>query len=178
MKWGKWKFRGWLSLKITRISKWNFCDLNILPLRKDVSRHLHHHSSFFPGGISQKILPIIREWSSLKLKILFWAFFLHGDFAALLPTFSFVSQLMHQSFETPAPSHSGLSGAFTFNSSESEWSPRFPGTKVSGAVPHLYFSTHSTPFVKQLTIAKHNTLVKKQCWQAWNKQIDLWAACK
>ena len=53
-----------------------------------------------------------------------------------------------------------------------------PGDKVSGAVHHLYFSTHGTPFVKQLIIAKHNTLVKKHCWKAWNKQIDLWAACK
>ena len=35
-----------------------------------------------------------------------------------------------------------------------------PGTKVSGAFPHLYFSTHVTPFEKQLIVAKHNTLVK------------------
>ena len=53
--------------------------------------------------------------------------------------------IMHQSFETPAPPHSGLSGAFTFYASESEWSPRFPGTKVSGVFPRPYFSTHGTP---------------------------------
>ena len=68
---------------------------------------------------------------------------------------------MHQSFETPAPTHSGLSEAFTFYASESELSPRFPGTKVSGAFPRPYFSAHGTPFVKQLIIAKRNTLVKK-----------------
>ena len=68
---------------------------------------------------------------------------------------------MHQSFETPAPPHSGLSGAFTFYASESEQSPRFQGTKVSGAFPRPYFSTRGTPFVKQLIIAKCNTLVKK-----------------
>ena len=33
--------------------------------------------------------------------------------------------------------------------------------KVSGASPRPYFSTHGTPFVKQLIIAKRNTLVKK-----------------
>jgi len=33
--------------------------------------------------------------------------------------------------------HSGLSGAFTFYASESEWSPRFPGTKVSGTFQHM-----------------------------------------
>ena len=38
-------------------------------------------------------------------------------------------KFMHQSFETPAPPHSGFSGAFTFYASESEWSPRFPGPK-------------------------------------------------
>ena len=80
----------------------------------------------------------------------------------------------------PPPNNSGLSGAFTFYASESEWSPRFLGTKVSGAFPRPYFSTHSYsgPFVKQLIIAKRNTLVKKHCWQPWNKQIDLWAASK
>ena len=41
-----------------------------------------------------------------------------------------------------------------------------------------YFSTHGTPFVKQLIIAKRSTLVKKHCWQPWNKQFDLWAASK
>ena len=86
--------------------------------------------------------------------------------------------VMHQAFETPAPPHSGLSGAFTFYANESEWSPRFPWTKVSGAYPRPYFSTHGTPFVKQLIIAKRNTVVKKHCWQQWNKQIDLWAASK
>jgi len=40
-----------------------------------------------------------------------------------------------------------------------------PGTKVSGAFPHPYFSTNGTPFEKQLIIAKHNTLVKEHCWQ-------------
>ena len=84
---------------------------------------------------------------------------------------------MYQSFETPAPPLSGLSGAFTFDVSESEWSPRFLGIKVSDAFPRPYVSTHSTPFVKQLIIAKCNTLVKRHCWQ-WNKQIDLWAASK
>ena len=59
---------------------------------------------------------------------------------------------MHQPFETPAPPpHLGLSGAFTFYASESEWSPQFPGTKVSGAFPCPYFLTHGTPFVKQLS---------------------------
>ena len=57
--------------------------------------------------------------------------------------------------------YSGLSGAFTFYASEGEWSPRFPGTKVGGAFPRPFFSTHGTPFVKQLIIAKRNTLVKK-----------------
>ena len=60
---------------------------------------------------------------------------------------------MHQSFETPVPPHSGLSEAFTFYATESEPSPWFPGTKVSGAVPLPYFSTHGTLFVKQLLAA-------------------------
>ena len=76
------------------------------------------------------------------------------------------------------PPNCGLSGTFTFYASESEWSPRFPGTKVSGAFLRPYFSTHGTPFVKQLIIAKRNTLVKRHCWQPWNKWIDLWAASK
>ena len=70
---------------------------------------------------------------------------------------------MHQSFETPAPPHSGLSGAFTFYASKYEWSPQFPGTKVNGAFPRPYCLTHGTPFVKQLIIAKRNTLVKRHC---------------
>ena len=40
------------------------------------------------------------------------------------------SEVMHQSFETPASPHSGLSGAFTFYRSL-----RSPGTTVSGAFP-------------------------------------------
>ena len=48
-----------------------------------------------------------------------------------------------------------------------KWVPWFPGTKVSGAFPRPYFSTHGTPFVKQLIIAKRNTLVKKLRWQPW-----------
>ena len=68
---------------------------------------------------------------------------------------------MHQSFETPAPTHSGLSGAFTFYASESEWSPRFPGPKVSGAFPRHYFSIHGTPFVKQLIIAKGSAVARE-----------------
>ena len=64
---------------------------------------------------------------------------------------------MHQSFETPASPHSGLSGAFTFCPSESEWSLQSPGTTVSGAFPRPYCSTHTcgTPFVKQLTNRAH-----------------------
>ena len=50
--------------------------------------------------------------------------------------------------------HSGLSWAFTFYASESEWSPWLLGTKVNGAFPRPYFSTHGTPFVKQLIIAR------------------------
>ena len=66
-------------------------------------------------------------------------------------------KVMHQSFETPASPHSGLSGAFTFYPSESEWSLRSPGTIVSRAFPRLYCSTHTcgTPFVKQLTNRAH-----------------------
>ena len=78
---------------------------------------------------------------------------------------------------TPFP-NSGLTMAFTFYASESESGPWFPGTKVSGAFPRPYFWTHGTPFVKQLIIVKCNTLVRKHCWQPWNKQIDLWAASK
>ena len=64
---------------------------------------------------------------------------------------------MHQSFETPASPQSGLSGAFTFYPSESEWSLRSPGTTVSGAFPRPYCWTHTcgTPFVKQLTNGAH-----------------------
>ena len=50
---------------------------------------------------------------------------------------------MHQSFETPASPHSGLSGAFTFYPSESKWSLRSLGTTVSGAFPRTYCSTHT-----------------------------------
>ena len=66
-------------------------------------------------------------------------------------------KVMHQSFETPASPHSGLSGAFTFYPSESEWSLRSPGTTVSGAFPRPYCWTHTcgTPFVKQLTNGAH-----------------------
>ena len=82
---------------------------------------------------------------------------------------------MHQSFETPAPPHSGLSGAFTFYASESEWSPRFPRTKVRGAFPRLpLLSIHGTTFVKQLIIAKRNTVGSHEI----NMQIDHWAASK
>ena len=56
--------------------------------------------------------------------------------------------------------------------------PGSRGKKVSGAFPRPYFSTHGTPFVKQLIIAKRNTLVKTRYWQPWNKQNDLWAASK
>ena len=59
----------------------------------------------------------------------------------------------------PCIPHLGLSGAFTFYASESEWSPRAPGDKLSGAFPRSYFSTHGTPFVKQLIIAKGNLLL-------------------
>ena len=65
---------------------------------------------------------------------------------------SCVFLFVHQSFETTAPPHSGLGGAFTFYASKSEWSYRLPGTKVSGAFPHPYFSTHSTPFVNNLLL--------------------------
>ena len=78
----------------------------------------------------------------------------------------------------PPPPNSGLSRAINFYASESDWSLRFPGTKVSGAFPRPYCLTHGTPFVKQLIIAKRNALVQKHCWQPWNKQIDLWAASK
>ena len=59
--------------------------------------------------------------------------------------------IMPQAFLTPATPHLGLSGAFTFYASESEWSPRFPGAKVSGAFPRPYFSTHGTPFKSKRT---------------------------
>ena len=63
---------------------------------------------------------------------------------------------LNSHFKPPHPPIiSGLRGAFTFYASESEWSP-----KVSGAFPCPFFSTHGTPFVKQLIIAKRNTLVK------------------
>ena len=39
------------------------------------------------------------------------------------------TSVMHQSFETPGPPTSGLSGAFTFYASESKWGPRSPGEK-------------------------------------------------
>ena len=71
--------------------------------------------------------------------------------------------LMHQSFEIPAPSHSGLSQAFTFYATESEWRPRFPGTKVSGAFPPpLLFNTwHS---LCKTTVGSHeiNRLIFKR----------------
>ena len=69
----------------------------------------------------------------------------------------FVNFLMHQSFETPAPAPFGLERGVHL------------GTKVSGAFPRPYFSTHGTPFVKQIIIAERNTLVKKYCWQSWKK---------
>ena len=100
------------------------------------------------------------------------------QFFTILDSQLVLTLFMHQLFETPAPPppHLGLSRAFTFYASESEWIPRFPGTKVRGAFPRPYFSTNVTPFVKQLIIAKRYTLVKKHCRQPWNKQIDLWAA--
>ena len=64
---------------------------------------------------------------------------------------------MHLSFETPASPHSGLSGAFTFYASESEWSLRSPVTRQwlvvypAHTVPH----THGSPFVKQLINVTH-----------------------
>ena len=78
------------------------------------------------------------------------------------------------------------------------WNPRIPSirawaghslfmqVKVSEVVrqtwvvhsPATYCSTHGTRFVKQLIIAKRNTLVKRHCWQPWNEQIDLWATSK
>ena len=36
-----------------------------------------------------------------------------------------------------------------------------PGGKSEWCIPHPYFSTHGTPFVKQLIVAKRNTLDKK-----------------
>ena len=78
----------------------------------------------------------------------------------------------------PHPPIWAWAGHSLYMQSESEWSPWFPGIKVSGAFPRPYCSTHSTPFVKQLIIAKCNTPVKRHCWQPWNKQIDLWAASK
>ena len=55
----------------------------------------------------------------------------------------------------------GLSGAFTFYPSESEWSLRSPGTTVSGDFPRPYCWTHTcgTPFVKQITNGAHRLKV-------------------
>jgi len=80
---------------------------------------------------------------------------------------------MHQSFETPAPPPFGLERGIHFLC---KW--KWVKSPVPGDKSEWYFSTHGTTFVKQLIIAKRNTLVKKHCWQPWNKQIDLWATSK
>ena len=81
--------------------------------------------------------------------------------------------------ETPASPHSGLSGAFTFYPSESEWSLWSSGTTVSGDFPHACYSTHihGTPFVKQLTNGTHGLKDTVGSHEA-SKIIDFWAASK
>ena len=69
--------------------------------------------------------------------------------------------IMPQAFLTPATPHLGLSGAFTFYASESEWSPQFPGAKVSGAFPRPNFSTHGTPFKSKRTYHCQVTLSER-----------------
>ena len=45
--------------------------------------------------------------------------------------------------KSPHHPDSDLSGAFTFYASQSEWSPRFTGTKVNGAFPLLFNTWYS-----------------------------------
>ena len=95
---------------------------------------------------------------------------------------------MHQSFETPAHPPFGLERGIHFlYASESEWSPRFPETKVSGVFPRPYFSTHGTPF--QVSYDPHSysllylllpsvTHWLKNTVGSHETNIDLWAASK
>ena len=77
--------------------------------------------------------------------------------------------IMHQSFENPRTPPSGLSWAFTFYASESEWvkSP-VPGEKGEWCIPPPLSVQHMalSPFVKQLIIAKCNV--------HWLKDTDQW----
>ena len=63
---------------------------------------------------------------------------------------------MHQSFETPAPPHSGLSVHFLC---KWKWvKSAVPEDKSEWCIPPPLLSIHGTTFVKQLIIAKRNTV--------------------
>ena len=62
-----------------------------------------------------------------------------------------IKHIMHQSFETPGPPPSGISGAFTFYACESQWTPRSLGQKWMVNSPAPICPTYKVlPFKRQL----------------------------